>query len=77
MRSYAIIQSSEDGVPITYIEMVELEDINQLMENYGIEEWVEKFSDPNYWESNQAMLVEVRCINPKPKKVVDSWEITR
>lgn len=72
---YALIKPDEDGNPISYLEDSELGDINQLMEDYGVKSWVENFTDPNYWNEGDAMLVKITCVNPKPKSMVESWEV--
>lgn len=72
---FALIQGDEDGNPIRYLDDTELSDINQLMQDYGVTEWVDKHDDPNYWDEGEAMLVRITCINPVPKKVVSEWEV--
>ena len=72
---YAIIAPDEDGNPIIYVHDDELKDINLLMEDYGIKEWVKRTDDPMYWEEGQGMLVKIVCVNPTPKKVISEWEI--
>lgn len=72
---YAIIRPSEDGDPVCYLSDDELEDINDLMDGYSIKEWVEDYSDPNYWEEGNGMLVKIQCINPIPVKEVTAWKI--
>lgn len=72
---YAVIQGDEDGNPISYLSPSEEEDINALMENHGITEWIEDYGDPMYWEPGNAMLVKVQCINPRPVKEVTTWKL--
>jgi len=74
---YALIQGNEDGRSVNYLEESEIENINQLMEDYGIDKWVEKYDDPNYWKDTEAMLVKIQVCNPIPKKVVNTWEIEK
>lgn len=75
MSKYLLIQSDEDGNPIRWLAAEELQDVGQLMEDYGVQEWVSDMSDPNYWGEGKAMLIKYEIANPKPVKVIDKWEL--
>lgn len=75
MSKYMLIQSDEDGNPIRWLDDDDLKDITSLMENYGVKEWIEEFSESTYWGEDKAMLLKVEVANPIPTKVVQKWEL--
>lgn len=79
-KHYVIVKVDEDGNPLSWITPDHLEDISELMEDYGITRFMdslpdERDRDPSYWHDGQALLLEVRVLRVRPKEVVQSWTI--
>jgi hypothetical protein len=78
MYKYILVHPDEDGNTTTFIESSEVEDIKMFMENYGIDELLDKIpdnKDPQYWEEGKAMLLEIEIKKIKPVKIVEKYEI--
>lgn len=78
MKTYILLHPDEDGNPVTFLENSEVEDIKELMKDYGIHTWIESFegrTDPQTWDEEEAMLLEVELKVPRPIKVVEKYEL--
>lgn len=67
------------SIEFEVIDESKLTDINSLMSEYYITEWLDKpdFDKPEAWESGQASLLEFRPFTVKPIRVVQSWQLIR
>ncbi len=78
-----LLQPDEDGNIVRWVGREEVKNIKQLMEDYGIEEFLSDFPDgdmrkerdPQRWEDGQAMLLEVEIKKVVPVKVVEKYAI--
>jgi hypothetical protein len=78
MKRYVLVKSDEDGNPMSWIQAGDLDDIVQLMEDYGIKRFMDDVpndTDPNYWARGDALLLEVRVLRVRPKEVVTAWTV--
>lgn len=73
MVKYLLIQSSEDGEPITLLTEEELQDLlKDPTDNYGVHRFLEDYppKSHNYWDSGDALLLEIKkIVVPKPVTV--------
>lgn len=61
-----------------YVTDKQLDDITQLMKDYGIKQWVkdpETINSSTYTDGDGS-LVEFRNLIVKPMKIVESWSYT-
>lgn len=74
---YLLIQPDEDGNPLRWITQEQVQDIKQLMEDYGISNWLydDPITDPNYWGEGNAMLLSVNVLKIIPVETVTKYEI--
>lgn len=86
VKRYLLIQGDEDGNPLRWLSVREVDDIPTLMEDHGIKHFVDdvpteqigslaRAIDPNYWPEGQALLLEVKVVRVKPVEVVTSYAI--
>ena len=77
MKKYALLVGSEDGHCFQTLREGEEKDLLQVMEDYGIEEFVKQHedSDPDCWSTTQAILIEYEIKMPKKIEVVTKLEI--
>lgn len=47
------------------------------MEDYGVVRWIAKVDswDTNYWQEGTAALLKGQMVIPKPKTVVQDWDV--
>lgn len=66
-------------VEFEVIDESKLDNINKLMKDYFIKEWLDnpQFDDYQKWKEGQAALLEYRPFTVKPVRVVKSWELVR
>lgn len=66
-------------VDLEIIDEEALDNINKLMKDYFIKEWVDNpdFSDTRSWKEGQAALLEYRPFIVKPVRLVESWQLVR
>ena len=74
--TYFLIHCSEDGdVSVTPYEK---DDLLRAIKNkdYGPIEFMENinYGDPQYW-GNKSLIIKGEIVIPKPKKVVEEYEI--
>lgn len=76
MKTYLVIVSSEDGPSMCYITKDKL--IERLNENYWGND-IKWFSNPELFDlelmCNQGIIMEGKPIVPKPKKVIETYEL--
>lgn len=67
----------EDGNCFKPLEMGEEKDLLQVMEDYGVERFVEKHEDdyPENWSTEEAVLIEYEVKLPREVKVITKLEI--
>jgi hypothetical protein len=73
-----VVKGDEDGNPLSWLQPGAMDDIAQLMEDYGIKRFMDDVpdkSDPNYWNDGEALLLEVRILRVRPKEVVTAWAV--
>ena len=78
-EKYFVIECSEDGgVFIEVYDYVEkLEEILNSGDLYGafIEDLTRMNGNPQYWGDNEILIIKGKAIQPKPKTVVEKWEV--
>lgn len=65
-------------VEFEFVTNKQLENITQLMKDYGIKRWIkdpETINDSNF-KDGDGSLVEFRNLTVKPIKIVESWSYT-
>jgi hypothetical protein len=71
--TYFVIQGTEDG---THIEACANDaQVREYLRNNGLTNFQKEFSDTNYWGDETCLIIEGDIIVPKPKKVVEEWEL--
>lgn len=67
----------EDGNCFKQLEDGAEKDLLQVMEDYGVERFVEKHTDnyPESWSTEEAVLIEYEVKLPKEVKVITKLEI--
>jgi hypothetical protein len=73
--SYLLIYGSEDGTRIVQFERPD--ELKQVMMDHGIRTFRDALgnSDTNYWPEGQGLLIEGKVAVPKPKEVVQEWDL--
>jgi hypothetical protein len=76
---YLLIKANEDGEPCTFLDKDELLYLlKDPIESYGIRKFLKEIPEEKnvqYWEEDQALLLEFKIIKVKP--VTTSWEIEK
>ena len=69
---YALLMGDEDGNCFKPLDEGEQEDLLQVMEDYGINRFIEGHEDkyPENWSDTEAVLIRYEVLIPKEKKVV-------
>lgn len=67
MTQYMLIRPDEDGDPIRWLTQGDLTDLlKDPMGTYGVLRFLDAYpGDPNYWDNDSALLVEVKIIVPQ------------
>lgn len=72
---YIVVSNSDGDLRFEQVEKEEL--LERVADNYyGTKEFVMnlKESDPNYW-GDKIMIIKGEVVVPKPKKIIDSFDI--
>jgi len=79
LKTYFLIYGSEDGTQI--LEYEDEEKLKAALLDHGFTEFRATFGkdyrerDPNYWGEDNCLIIKGEIIVPKPKKVVQDWEL--
>lgn len=75
MSDYILIQPSEDGDPIAWLDSEALAELLEDPLSYaGVERFLDRYpGNPNYWEEGTALLLKVEPVVPQP--VVAKWRL--
>jgi hypothetical protein len=79
---YLWISASEDGEPNSFLSEAGLEDaLNELphlvepIEFLTEDDLLRKKGSEMYWDENEALLLKIEVIIPKPVKTVTKWSV--
>lgn len=78
MKRWMLIKASEDGRPISWLDIDELSALLADPGSHGVKRFLgwdeaKRESDPAYWPEDVALLVSFEVQVPKP--VVTAWEL--
>lgn len=74
-NGYFMIYGSEDGTRI--VQFSRADQLKQIMEDRGLRSFRTELgdADTNYWGERECLLIQGSVVVPKPKAVVQDWEI--
>ena len=69
---YALLMGNEDGNCFRPLDPGEEKNLIQVMEDYGVEKFIEKHDDdyPENWSDTEAVLIRYEVLMPKAKTTI-------